>query len=114
MFISGDRLDHDFRRTAVRRMERAGVPRSVAMKVTGHKTEAIYERYAIVAERDIADGLRKVDAFQRRLAQTARGQMRDSRVPSWVPSRSQVVEGLVAWDGIEPPTRGFSVRCSTS
>ena len=21
---------------------------------------------------------------------------------------------LVAWDGVEPPTRGFSVRCSTS
>jgi hypothetical protein len=22
--------------------------------------------------------------------------------------------GLVAWDGVEPPTRGFSVRCSTN
>ena len=21
---------------------------------------------------------------------------------------------LVAWDGIEPPTRGFSIRCSTN
>jgi len=21
---------------------------------------------------------------------------------------------LVAWDGVEPPTRGFSVRCSTN
>jgi hypothetical protein len=39
-------------------MERAGVPRSVALKISGHKTESTYWRYAIVAERDIADGLR--------------------------------------------------------
>jgi hypothetical protein len=108
------RILHDFRRTAVRRMERAGVSRSVAMKVTGHKTEAIYRRYAIVAERDIAEGLAKVAAFQQRVARSAgEGQVRDKRVPSWVPSRSQVVDGLVAWDGVEPPTRGFSALWST-
>ena len=38
----------DFRRTAVRDLERAGVPRSTAMQMVGHKTESLYRRYAIV------------------------------------------------------------------
>ncbi|MBI1797870.1 MAG: tyrosine-type recombinase/integrase [Candidatus Eisenbacteria bacterium] len=57
------RLIHDLRRTAIRRFERAGVPRSVAMKLSGHKTEAVYRRYAIVSEADLAEGVRKVAAL---------------------------------------------------
>jgi hypothetical protein len=56
------RLFHDFRRTAVRNLERGGVPRSVAMKMTGHKTESIYRRYAIVSESDLREGSRKLAA----------------------------------------------------
>ena len=37
-------------RISTRRLERAGVPRSVAMQLVGDKTENIYRRYAIVAE----------------------------------------------------------------
>jgi integrase len=53
-------LVHDFRRTAVRNLERAGVSRSVAMKLTGHKTEAVYRRYAIVSEGDLSEGVAKL------------------------------------------------------
>jgi integrase len=48
------RIPHDFRRTAVRNLERAGVTRSAAMKMVGHKTEAIYRRYAIADESMLA------------------------------------------------------------
>ena len=46
----------------MRNLERAGVPRSVAMKLTGHKTEAVYRRYAIVCEADLTEGLKKLAA----------------------------------------------------
>jgi integrase len=67
-----DRLPHDFRRTAVRNLERAGVPRSVAMKLTGHKTESIYRRYAIVAEQDLKDGVAKLAALHQRSEESRR------------------------------------------
>jgi hypothetical protein len=57
------RLLHDFRRTAVPNLERAGVPRSVAMAMVGHRTEAICHRYAIVAESDLKAGAERLAAL---------------------------------------------------
>ena len=51
---------HDFRRSCVRRMEQNGVPRSWAMKLTGHKTESIYLRYAIVSESDLSEAVARL------------------------------------------------------
>ena len=65
-----NRIPHDFRRSAVRNLERAGVPRSVAMKLTGHKTEAVYRRYAIVCEADLSEGLKKLARLQDSVAKT--------------------------------------------
>jgi len=62
------RLVHDLRRTAVRNLERAGVPRSVAMKLTGHKTESVYRRYAIVSEADLSVGVQKLAALHKAAA----------------------------------------------
>jgi hypothetical protein len=43
----------------------------VAMKITGHKTEAVYRRYAIVSEADLAGATRRLE--QVRIAQIETG-----------------------------------------
>ena len=55
------KLLHDLRRSAVRNMERAGLSRSVAMQLTGHKTEAVYRRYAITSEADLREGVDRLN-----------------------------------------------------
>jgi integrase len=57
------RIVHDFRRTAVRRLEHAGVSRSVGKKLTSHKTESVYQRYAIVSKSDLEEATRRLDAL---------------------------------------------------
>ena len=57
------RIPHDFRRTAVRNLERAGVPRSTAMAMVGHRTESIYRRYAIVDEVMLREGAAKLATY---------------------------------------------------
>jgi hypothetical protein len=56
-------LVHDMRRSAVRTFERAGVPRSIAMSIVGHKTESIYRRYAIVDESMQREAAVRLDAW---------------------------------------------------
>jgi len=58
-------LFHDFRRTAARNLIRAGVAMPVAMKITGHRTDSMFRRYAIVDESQKRDALAKTQAYLR-------------------------------------------------
>ncbi len=54
---------HDLRRSAVRNLIRAGVSRTVAMAISGHKTEHIFDRYNITDNSDVRAALEKVGKY---------------------------------------------------
>jgi integrase len=54
---------HDARRTVARNMDRTGVPRQVAKQIIGHKTDAMYNRYRIVNEQDIREGMLQAENY---------------------------------------------------
>jgi len=53
----------------------AGVDRGTAMKITGHKTEHVFERYNIVSTDDIREALVKVGQYAKMRKRAGRKQV---------------------------------------
>jgi hypothetical protein len=125
-----EQVEGEDRRTAVRNLERAGVPRSTAMRMVGHKTESIYRRYAIVDEAMLKEGAAKLQTLHdaqapivpviqltdvprtKRLGPSTGRVSRAHRAQQTQAARAKSLPAgakrMVGWDGIEPPTPGFS------
>ena len=49
------------RRSFVTNARRYGVAESVVMRMSGHKTRAVFERYNVVAEEDLREAVKRID-----------------------------------------------------
>jgi integrase len=54
---------HDLRHTFNTNMRKAGVPESVIMKITGHSTREMFDRYNTVDDTDANDATTKLEVF---------------------------------------------------
>lgn len=61
---------HDFRRSAIRNMTRRGIPQTVSMRISGHRTAEVWRHYNITDEADLVDATRKLESGRQGQIQT--------------------------------------------
>jgi hypothetical protein len=64
------RADHKLlavlRRSAVRNMVQAGVAPQIAKRLSGHKTDSMFQRYSIIVENDLRQAIRQTDEYRKK------------------------------------------------
>jgi len=54
---------HDLRHTFNTNMRKAGVPESVIMKITGHSTREMFDRYNTIDQEDTREAVGRLETF---------------------------------------------------
>jgi integrase len=73
------RLVYDLKRSAVADMVRAGIAREIGKKNTGHASDAMWDRYAVLEVRDQAAAIVQLEQFRRK----------DEAASTWQPGKAK-------------------------
>jgi len=69
-------LFHDLRRSAVRNMKKAGLQDLEAMRISGHLTRNVFDRYNIIDEDDLADAGKRLEEYAQKRKQERAAKLR--------------------------------------
>ena len=105
-------LFHDLRRTGVRNLVRAGVPETVAMKISGHRTRSVFDRYNITSEEDLRAAAERLEGYiqQKKVTDTVTVEQSSDKMLNQ--SALEPIENVAERVGFEPtvqfPRQQFS------